>query len=184
VNEADEIISEVRATIYALGMGGSSRGVRDDIVALVSELRYTVGFELDISFDGAVDTAVTERVVEHLTATIREAVTNIERHANATKATIALSANDGHCQLGSPTMGGASTARVGRAVSGSPTCVASGRETAWSVRHRGCTIGWHRPDLAGADFGLTGPRPSAGARSAVEKLICASDEPDDGRSQW
>jgi signal transduction histidine kinase len=99
VNEADEIISEVRATIYALGMGGSSRGVRDDILALVSELRYTVGFELDISFDGAVDTAVTEGVVEHLTATIREAVTNIERHANATKATISLSARDGHCQL-------------------------------------------------------------------------------------
>jgi signal transduction histidine kinase len=99
VNEADEIISEVRATIYALGMGGSSRGVRDDILALVSELRYTVGFELDISFDGAVDTAFTERVVEHLTATIREAVTNIERHANATKATISLSARDGHCQL-------------------------------------------------------------------------------------
>jgi signal transduction histidine kinase len=32
-------------------------------------------------------------------ATIREAVSNIERHAHATEATIALSANDGHCQL-------------------------------------------------------------------------------------
>ena len=99
VNEADEIISEVRATIYALGLGGSSRGVRDNLLALVSELRHTVGFALDISFDGAVDTAVSERVVEHLTATIREAVTNIERHANATKATISLSARDGHLQL-------------------------------------------------------------------------------------
>ena len=40
VNEADEIISEVRATIYALGMGGSSRGIRDDVITLVGELRY------------------------------------------------------------------------------------------------------------------------------------------------
>jgi signal transduction histidine kinase len=32
-------------------------------------------------------------------AVIREAVTNIERHANATEATIVLSANDGYCQL-------------------------------------------------------------------------------------
>jgi signal transduction histidine kinase len=99
VNEVDEIISEVRATIYSLGMGGSSRGIRDDVIALVGELRDTVGFELAVSFDGAVDTAVTETIAEHLMATIREAVTNIERHAEATKATVALSANDGQCQL-------------------------------------------------------------------------------------
>jgi signal transduction histidine kinase len=99
VIELDEIISKVRATIYALGMGGSSRGIRDDVIALVGELRDTVGFDLDVSFDGAVNTAVTETIAEHLMATIREAVTNIERHAEATKATIALSAHDGHCQL-------------------------------------------------------------------------------------
>jgi signal transduction histidine kinase len=99
VHEVDEIISEVRATIYALGMSGSSRGVRDDVIALVAELRDTVGFELDVSFDGAVNTAVSEKVAEHLMATIREAVTNVERHAKATEATIVLSANDGHCQL-------------------------------------------------------------------------------------
>ena len=99
VHDVDEIISEVRSTIYALGMGGSSRGIRDDVIALVGELRDTVGFELDVSFDGAVNTAVTEKMAEHLMATIREAVTNIERHAEATKATIALSANDGHFQL-------------------------------------------------------------------------------------
>jgi signal transduction histidine kinase len=99
VHEADEIIAEVRATIYALGMAGSSRGARDDILALVGELRRGVGFELDVAFDGPVNTAVSEAVAEHLLATIREAVTNVERHANATKAAISLTARDGHCQL-------------------------------------------------------------------------------------
>jgi signal transduction histidine kinase len=32
-------------------------------------------------------------------ATIREAVTNIERHAEATEASIVLSSDDGHCHL-------------------------------------------------------------------------------------
>ena len=99
VSEIDEIIAEVRATIYALGMGGSSRGVRDDVTALVRELSDLVGFDLQVSFDGAVDTAVSNRVAEHLMAVIREAVTNIERHANATEATIVLSGNHGYCQL-------------------------------------------------------------------------------------
>jgi signal transduction histidine kinase len=99
VMEVDEIISEIRATIYALGMGESSRGIRDDINSLVGELRATVGFDLDVSFDGAVDTAVTEEIAEHLMAIIREAVTNIERHAGATRATISLAAAEGHCEL-------------------------------------------------------------------------------------
>ncbi|MGA2305921.1 MAG: GAF domain-containing sensor histidine kinase [Acidimicrobiales bacterium] len=99
VSEIDEIIGEIRSTIYALGMGGSSRGVRDDVTVLVAELRDLVGFELVVSFEGAVNTAVSERVAEQLMATIREAVTNIERHANATEASIVLSTNDGHCQL-------------------------------------------------------------------------------------
>ncbi len=99
VSEIDEIIGEIRSTIYALGIGGASRGVRDDVTVLVRELSDLVGFDLRVSIDGTVDTAVSERVAEHLMATIREAVTNIERHANATEASIVLSANDGHCQL-------------------------------------------------------------------------------------
>jgi signal transduction histidine kinase len=99
VSDVDEIIQEIRSTIYALGIDVSSRGVRDDVIALVQELRDLVGFELHVSFDGVVDTAVSERVAEHLMAVIREAVTNIERHANATEATMVLTANDGYCQL-------------------------------------------------------------------------------------
>jgi signal transduction histidine kinase len=99
VHEVDEIIAEVRATIYALGMGGSTRGVRDDVTVLVGELRDTVEFGLGVSFDGAVDAAISDKVAEHLMATIREAVTNVERHAKATKATISLSVSDGHCIL-------------------------------------------------------------------------------------
>ena len=99
MSEIDEIIGEIRSTIYALGMGGSSRGVRDDVTNLVRELRDLVGFDLVVSFDGPVDTMVSERVAEHLLASIREAVTNIERHANATEATILLSSSDGLCQL-------------------------------------------------------------------------------------
>jgi signal transduction histidine kinase len=92
-------MSSSGSSAWALGMGGSSRGVRDKVVALVGELRDTVGFELNLSFDGAVDTAVSENIAEHLIAAIREAVTNIERHAKATKATVELSARDGHRQL-------------------------------------------------------------------------------------
>ena len=41
VGEIDEIIGEIRSTIYALGMGGSSRGVRDDVTVLVARADVT-----------------------------------------------------------------------------------------------------------------------------------------------
>ena len=99
VSELDDVITELRSTIYALGMGQTSRGVRDDVTNLVGELRHMVGFELNVSFDGPVDAAVTAVMAEHLLATIREAVTNIERHANATRGSVTLSVKDEECLL-------------------------------------------------------------------------------------
>ncbi len=43
-----------------------------------------MGFEVHASFDGPVDIAIPDIVGEHLLAVIREAVTNIGRHAQAT----------------------------------------------------------------------------------------------------
>ncbi len=98
MGEVDEIIGKIRSTIYALGMGQSSRGsVTTSLLWSKNCVSWWV--ELHVSIDGAVDTAVTKQVAEHLMATLREAVTNIERHANATEASIVLRANDGHCHL-------------------------------------------------------------------------------------
>ena len=98
VNEADEIISEVRATIYALGMGGSSRGSGTTSSLWQQSCAPQLGL-IDVAFDGAVNTAISETVADHVMAIIREAVTNVERHAQATRATISLSAGNGCCQL-------------------------------------------------------------------------------------
>jgi signal transduction histidine kinase len=99
VAEVDRVIERIRSTIYQLGMGGDDRGVRDSVLALVRELSSITGFEIQVSFDGPVDTAVPLHVAEHLLATTREAVTNIGRHAHATDASVTLSVRDGECQL-------------------------------------------------------------------------------------
>ena len=43
-----------------------------------------------VSFDGPVDSAVSEELAEHLSAVVREAVTNIGRHAQATEANVVV----------------------------------------------------------------------------------------------
>ena len=99
VSEIDRVITQVRSTIYELGMGDESRGIRDDIVALVRELNAVVGFEVGLTFEGAVDYSLSGQVLEHMLATLREALTNVGRHAHATRATVLVAVDETSCCL-------------------------------------------------------------------------------------
>jgi signal transduction histidine kinase len=99
VAEIDRVIEGIRSTIYQLGMNGEDRGTRDRVVSLLRQLRSTVGFDVEVSFDGPVDTAISDVVAEHLMATIGESVTNIGRHALATRATVTIRVAEGLCKL-------------------------------------------------------------------------------------
>ncbi len=99
VDEIDQVIHQVRSTIYELGMGEVNRGIRDRVLALVRNLSYVVGFDVQVTFDGPIDSAIPDRVVEHLLATIREAIGDISHHASATQASLNLSVRDGQCRL-------------------------------------------------------------------------------------
>ena len=99
VSEIDEIIGKIRARSTPSVWAGRV-GVCVTMSPPWSQncvMRWASSWY--VTFDGAVNTAVSEPLVEHLLATIREAVTNIERHANATEANVVLSASDGRCQL-------------------------------------------------------------------------------------
>ena len=99
VTEIDESITQLRSIIYALGLAGAERDIRAKIITLLRDLAEVVGFEVHGSFDGAVDSAVTQEIAEHLLIVVREAVTNIGRHAHATEATVRVSVNADYCQL-------------------------------------------------------------------------------------
>jgi signal transduction histidine kinase len=97
VANVGEAIRQVRSSIYDLGPTGT--GVRVRIEALVHSLRPVVGFEIALVVDGPVDSVVSDAVATQLLATVREAVTNIGRHASATAAEVAVTLDGGVCEL-------------------------------------------------------------------------------------
>jgi signal transduction histidine kinase len=99
IDNVDDVIRQVRSSIYELGLGGDDRGVRATILALVRSLDPVVGFEVRVSFDGPIDATVNRIVEEHLLATVREAVTNIGRHAHATQASVSIRVESATCRL-------------------------------------------------------------------------------------
>jgi signal transduction histidine kinase len=99
VTEIDESITQLRSIIYALGLAGGERDIRAKIITLLRDLAEVVGFEVRSAFDGVVDSAISDEIAEHLLIIVREAVTNIGRHAHATEATVRVSVDADHCQL-------------------------------------------------------------------------------------
>jgi signal transduction histidine kinase len=99
VSEIDRVIAQVRSTIYELGMGDDSRGVRDDITNLTRELQLIIGCKVDLTFSGPLDSGITGQLLDHLLATIREALTNVGKHAHATHASLSVVADDTWCTL-------------------------------------------------------------------------------------
>jgi len=99
IADVDDTIRQVRTSIFELGSDGLGRGVRARVLSVLADLSPVLGFDVHPSFEGPVDTAISDLVSQHLLAVIREAITNIGRHALATEARVAITASDGQCRL-------------------------------------------------------------------------------------
>ncbi len=99
VADIDDVIRQIRSTIFELGMGFESGRLRGQTTALLRELSPVVGFEVPVVFEGPVDTMVPNDVGEHVLAVMREGITNVGRHAHATAARVLVAVHDGWCTV-------------------------------------------------------------------------------------
>ncbi|KAA9150121.1 GAF domain-containing protein [Amycolatopsis acidicola] len=84
VRELDRTIRDVRNSIFSLQEPAEAHaGVRSDLLRMAQDSSGMLGFEPRISFDGPLDAAVTGPVRTDLLATVREALSNVARHAEA-----------------------------------------------------------------------------------------------------
>jgi signal transduction histidine kinase len=99
ITDLDDTIRQVRSTIYELGSAEIDKGIRAAVITLVRDLASVVDFVVRVTFDGAVDTMISAQLGEHILAVLREAITNIGRHAHATEGTVSVSVKDDLCRL-------------------------------------------------------------------------------------
>lgn len=91
VGELDATIQELRNAIFDLHRAPrQATSLRAQIFDAAAAARRTLGFAPTVTFDGPVDTAVPEEVGVHLLAVLREALSNIGKHARASAAEVSL----------------------------------------------------------------------------------------------
>ncbi len=88
VDDLDLTVKHIRTAIFGLEASRrASGGVRHRVLSLASEAAGALGFNPNVVFDGPVDTLGDEVAAEML-AVLREALTNVARHAGASRADV------------------------------------------------------------------------------------------------
>jgi PAS domain S-box-containing protein len=90
IDGIDETIKELRMAVFFLqGSGAAPGGLRGRLLAAITDSTTTLGFEPRLQFDGPIETIDTH-TADELVHVLREALSNIARHANATTARVAI----------------------------------------------------------------------------------------------
>jgi signal transduction histidine kinase len=91
VTSLDEAIKQIRISIFQL-QPAASTGIRSAVLDVVGEVRPALGFDPRLDLDGPLDSLSTDDLVRDVTAVVREALTNVAKHARATAVQLSVHA--------------------------------------------------------------------------------------------
>ncbi|WP_066361401.1 sensor histidine kinase [Herbidospora mongoliensis] len=96
VDELDATIRQIRATIFALQgpLGPDESGLRARVAELVDRTYGDLGFRPVLRLDGKLDYGVSDEIAAQVLAVLREALSNVVRHAEAKKVEVSLEAGE------------------------------------------------------------------------------------------
>lgn len=100
VGSIDGTIKEIRTTIFGLHDGlRSGQGSRERLLAVVEESSRLLGFMPRVRIGGPVDTVVDRDLADQLVPVLREALTNVAKHARATSALVRIEVSTSSVEL-------------------------------------------------------------------------------------
>jgi signal transduction histidine kinase len=98
VDDLDATIRDIRRSIFELRAPVGTT-LRTELRDAIDAAADTLGFRPVLDVSGPVDSAVPDDIAPEILAVVREALTNIARHADATTARVSIRAAEGHAVL-------------------------------------------------------------------------------------
>jgi PAS domain S-box-containing protein len=90
VDDIDRIISEVRTIVFTLGTAGARGALGQELADVVAQASRVLGFTPALRLEGPVESVLAGDVRLEMIASMREALGNVARHANASQADVVV----------------------------------------------------------------------------------------------
>ncbi|CAN5217023.1 two-component system sensor histidine kinase [soil metagenome] len=95
VDNLDRTIRQIRSTIFQLEARRSSPDTfQRQLLAILDEQSEALGFNPDVDFSGPLNLGITSHIADDVFAVVREALTNIAKHAHASSAHVRIALAD------------------------------------------------------------------------------------------
>ena len=100
IDSLDDTIRGIRNTIYDLSRPQSAaEHLTEQVLEVAQVAGGTLGYSPSVHFEGLVNDGIPEKVVLHLLAVVREALSNTARHAQARNAQVYVALQDGSLRV-------------------------------------------------------------------------------------
>jgi signal transduction histidine kinase len=100
VHEADQVTAELREVIFDLRRGPVTLGaLRERAAELTDDASRILGFAPDLRVVGSVDASISGEVAYEALAVLREALSNVAKHAGASAVEVSIGVEDGDVEL-------------------------------------------------------------------------------------
>jgi signal transduction histidine kinase len=92
IQDLDDTISQIRTTIFRLQQQPAAgiAGVRSRLLDVLADVAPALGFDPALRLSGVLEDRLADDLVDDLFAVLREALTNVARHAKARRADVAV----------------------------------------------------------------------------------------------
>jgi len=94
VDEIDRVVREIRTLVFTLGSAYREGSFGQELGVVIAQASRLLGFTPHARVEGAVEAAISNAVRVEMLATLREALSNVARHSNATSADVEITASD------------------------------------------------------------------------------------------
>ncbi len=95
VEDVDRIISEVRTIVFTLGTAGERGALGQELADVMAQASRVLGFTPALRLEGPVDSVLGPEVRTEMIASMREALGNVARHAEASAAQVLVTIDQG-----------------------------------------------------------------------------------------
>lgn len=94
IKDVDATIKDIRSTIFELGSARNPTDPREQVLEVVRRSEATLKCRPVLTMEGPVSTLIDPATAKQLLAVLTEALSNIARHADATRVSVAVTVGD------------------------------------------------------------------------------------------